>query len=250
MRYQALVLDIDGTLGMDVKTPVHPQIKNAIREIRDMGIHVILASGRDIYGSVDIALDLDLYDTPHVCDGGSRLFHVYRKTRGYDFQPHRPNRPIRPAAVLAIRESLDYHGPQPLVSTTDGEVWRMSVEMIREDQIRGVVQAVRRADPIVNIRPFTHVRHVGLWGVEILESGVDKAWGVELALRELGVPWVDVAVVGDNFTDLPLFYRAAFGFAVANAHKDVRSRADSVVPEARHNGVVAAIERVRTEGEW
>jgi 3-deoxy-D-manno-octulosonate 8-phosphate phosphatase (KDO 8-P phosphatase) len=56
----------------------------------------------------------------------------------------------------------------------------------------------------------------------------DKVAAAEALLSPLGICWADVGVIGDDWPDLPLFARAAFACAPANAHGELRARADHV----------------------
>ena len=47
-------------------------------------------------------------------------------------------------------------------------------------------------------------------------------------LATLGLEWAQAAAMGDDWPDLPLLSHAAFGGAPANAHIEVRARADYV----------------------
>jgi 3-deoxy-D-manno-octulosonate 8-phosphate phosphatase (KDO 8-P phosphatase) len=68
----------------------------------------------------------------------------------------------------------------------------------------------------------------------------DKVAAAEALLAPLGIGWGDVGVIGDDWPDLPLFARAAFACAPANAHGEVRARAAYVT--AAHGGHGAARE--------
>ena len=59
-------------------------------------------------------------------------------------------------------------------------------------------------------------------------GATDKLAAAEPLLARLHLAWQDVAVMGDDWPDLPLFARAAFACAPANAHIEVRSRAHHV----------------------
>ncbi len=56
----------------------------------------------------------------------------------------------------------------------------------------------------------------------------DKLAAAQAQLDSLGIEWADVAVIGDDWPDLPLFMRAGFCCASANAHAEVRALADHV----------------------
>ncbi len=56
----------------------------------------------------------------------------------------------------------------------------------------------------------------------------DKLAAAEALLTALGLGWDEVAVIGDDWPDLPLLARAAFAVAPANAHAEVRAMVDHV----------------------
>jgi 3-deoxy-D-manno-octulosonate 8-phosphate phosphatase (KDO 8-P phosphatase) len=56
----------------------------------------------------------------------------------------------------------------------------------------------------------------------------DKLRAAQELLASLGLAWGEVAVIGDDWPDLPLFARAGLACAPANAHVEVRAVADHV----------------------
>jgi 3-deoxy-D-manno-octulosonate 8-phosphate phosphatase (KDO 8-P phosphatase) len=56
----------------------------------------------------------------------------------------------------------------------------------------------------------------------------DKLAAASALLQSLALDWLDVAVMGDDWPDLPLMTRAGFACAPANAHAEVRAVAHHV----------------------
>ena len=56
----------------------------------------------------------------------------------------------------------------------------------------------------------------------------DKLASAEPLLASLGLSWEQVAVMGDDWPDLPLLTRAGLAVAPANAHAEVKALADHV----------------------
>ncbi len=56
----------------------------------------------------------------------------------------------------------------------------------------------------------------------------DKLAVADQLCLELGIDWADLAVMGDDWPDLPLLARAGFACAPANAHVEVRALAHHV----------------------
>ncbi len=72
-------------------------------------------------------------------------------------------------------------------------------------------------------------RRVADLGLASAFFGVDDKLAVATALLgERGLDWIDLAVIGDDWPDLPLLARAGFACAPANAHAEARALAHHV----------------------
>jgi 3-deoxy-D-manno-octulosonate 8-phosphate phosphatase (KDO 8-P phosphatase) len=72
-------------------------------------------------------------------------------------------------------------------------------------------------------------RRVADLGIDHAVYGAsDKRVAAEQVMSTLGLAWDTLAVMGDDWPDLPLMTRAAFACAPANAHIEVRATADFV----------------------
>lgn len=66
-------------------------------------------------------------------------------------------------------------------------------------------------------------------GIAHARYGIDdKQPAAQALLEELGVPWQQVAAMGDDWPDWPMMQSAALRCAPANAHHEILSRADFV----------------------
>ncbi|HYK00026.1 MAG TPA: HAD hydrolase family protein [Burkholderiaceae bacterium] len=72
-------------------------------------------------------------------------------------------------------------------------------------------------------------RRLGDLGITRLALGAgDKVAVAEPLLRALQIDWAQLAVIGDDWPDLPLMQRARFACAVPDAHVEVRAMAHHV----------------------
>jgi 3-deoxy-D-manno-octulosonate 8-phosphate phosphatase (KDO 8-P phosphatase) len=72
-------------------------------------------------------------------------------------------------------------------------------------------------------------RRVADLGLQHMRFGVaDKLAAANELLQTLAIDWGDVAVMGDDWPDLPLFAHAAFACAPPNAHAEVRAVAHHI----------------------
>ena len=67
-------------------------------------------------------------------------------------------------------------------------------------------------------------------------STEDKRPAAEKTLKALGLDWTQAAAIGDDWPDLPLLRRCAFGAAPANAHPEVKAAAQYVTSAAGGHG--------------
>ena len=65
------------------------------------------------------------------------------------------------------------------------------------------------------------VNDLGL--VHAVYGAHDKLAAAQALLASLGLGWGDVAVMGDDWPDLPLLVRAGFACAPPNAHAEVKA---------------------------
>jgi 3-deoxy-D-manno-octulosonate 8-phosphate phosphatase (KDO 8-P phosphatase) len=76
-------------------------------------------------------------------------------------------------------------------------------------------------------------------GISAVALGaVDKVAAAEPLLRATQTDWAEVAVIGDDWPDLPLMQRARFACAVPDAHIEVRTRAHHVTGARGGRGAV------------
>jgi 3-deoxy-D-manno-octulosonate 8-phosphate phosphatase (KDO 8-P phosphatase) len=72
-------------------------------------------------------------------------------------------------------------------------------------------------------------RRLAALGVTQVHYGTeDKAPAARQTLDALGLDWAQAAAIGDDWPDLPVLRRCAFGAAPANAHAEVKANAKYV----------------------
>jgi len=109
--------------------------------------------------------------------------------------------------------------------TLDGH----GLKLLRQGGIEPIV-VTGRDSPAVR-------RRVADLGLAHAVYGVhDKRAAAEALLLTLGLSWTEVAVIGDDWPDLPLLARAAFACAPANAHAEVKAVAHHVTAAAGGHG--------------
>lgn len=88
---------------------------------------------------------------------------------------------------------------------------------------------------------------------EVLQvSATRKVPAIERLLAERGLGWDDMAFVGDDLADLPVFRKVGFPIAVANARDDLKALAKWTTKASGGHGAVREVidELLKARGEY
>jgi len=274
VSFQLLVLDVDGTVT-DSQHQVTPAAREAVRQVQDAGIQVLLATGRRYRDVLPIAAELGLEGPLVTASGGlvkqpsdhRTLFRagfpanllgevvaaivaaghepvVYTDSydQGFDFH-------------CRTLESLDVTG-RP---TGFGEYLNCNQQLARvdpnlhrsppTDAFAGFAMGPRDSMDLLETRlaaafPADLSLHTIRspryrdWLCEIAPAGVDK-WSSVLQLASgWGIPPEAICAVGDDRNDLPMIEGAGLGVAMGNARPEVRQAADRIVAGHEDGGLL------------
>ena len=271
--YDALVLDIDGTLvGSDKQ--VSEKTREALIRLQERGKTVAIASGRSISGIRKTAarIQLDKFGGYIIAYNGTTVINcktgecIYNQTVDRELI-----KPVYEAAKevgvgilvyrdqskellagngvdkyiemdaracdIAIREVSDF--PKAIDFPINkflltGEPEHMKeVERVMRDKF-GDKLNVFRSDP---------------YYVELLPRFIDKSVAVEKLVRFLDISRDKLICVGDSYNDLTMLRYAGFGVAMGNAQQEVKEAADYVTSSNDEDGIVQVIEKFMTAKE-
>ena len=96
-------------------------------------------------------------------------------------------------------------------------------------------------DIIVKMRerfPQLSIANSSRYVIEIMPTGIDKASGLRMVARDLGIVSREVVAVGDSMNDLPMIKWAGTGVAVANADDRLKPYADVITKEKMSLGML------------
>jgi hydroxymethylpyrimidine pyrophosphatase-like HAD family hydrolase len=190
MRYVALAAGFDGTLARDGHCD--PRCVEPLRSLAATGRKLILVTGRVLRELLEIFPEARLFDYV-VAENGAVMY--------------RPA--TRQSAILAQAP------PEILVQelqrrrVTPVSVGSSSITTLQSNQAE-ISDVLHK----LNL-DFQMVSNDGV--LSILPPGVDKAYGVRAALRELGVSHHNLVAIGDGENDIELFALAEHCAAVRNA---------------------------------
>src|SRR5450631_1245834 len=212
-----LATDYDGTLAED--GIVSSAAIEAIEALKLSGRSAVLVTGRELPQLLEIFDRADLFDWI-VAENGSL---IYRPANGR-------KRVLAEPPPQELIQELERRGVGPIsVGEAIVATWRPHestvIEVIRELNLDR--QIVFNKDAVM-----------------ILPTGLDKATGMDAALREMKQSWNSVVGIGDAENDLAFLSRCQYSVAVSNALDSLKLEVDFTTKAARSQGVIELIEEI------
>jgi hydroxymethylpyrimidine pyrophosphatase-like HAD family hydrolase len=217
MRYLVLVTDYDGTLAMDGKAD--ESALSAVERLRMSGRRAILLTGRQLNDLLTVCPRLAVFDYV-VAENGAVLYEP--RTR----QQMLLGKPPPPRFLRRLRELTGN-------SITAGKV----IVDTRVPHHTAVLQAIQEMGLELQI-VFNQD------SVMVLPAGVNKASGMDQALRKLGLSPHEAIGIGDAQNDHSFLERCECAVAVANALPAIRELAAFTTAGEAGQGVVEVIDEL------
>ena len=265
MKYRFLVVDVDGTL-LNSEHQVSKRNLAALIKAQQMGVRVVIASGRPTYGLMPIARTLELgnyggfiisYNGCQIikADTGELLFerrispemlpYLEKKAKKNSFDiftyhddtivTNNPDNPHirREAEINGLRLIPEEHfstaidfSPSKCMLVSDDEESLVALEELWKRRLKGSLD-VFRSEP---------------YFLETVPTGVDKSNALAILMEQLGVPREEVMAIGDGPADYTLIQLAGLGVAMGQSTDSIKRCADYVTATNDQDGVALAVE--------
>ena len=221
MNTYAIASDYDGTIADAGR--VAPSTLQALRRFRQAGHKLLLVTGREID---DLKSVFAAHDVFHliVAENGALLYDPATAVETFLVEP--------PDAILIDELQRQHIGPLYI-----GRVIVGTLEKHRQSIQNLIDQRQLDLELILNKE-----------AVMILPKGVNKAFGLRVALKKLHLDAAYVAGVGDAENDEDLLASCGFAVAVANALPALKQQADWVTKGSSGAGVSELIDRILQHG--
>ena len=267
MKYKLLVLDVDGTLLNDAKE-ITKRTLSALLKIQQMGVRVVLASGRPSYGLMKVAKTLELGNY-----GGFILSYngcqIINAQNGEILFERRINPEMLPYLEKKARKNgfalFTYHDNLILTNNSDDEHVLDEAELndlvvIEEEEFSTAIdfapcKCMLVSDDevaLVALEEHWKKRLSGVLDVfrsepfflEVVPCSVDKANTLGALLEHLGVKREEVMAIGDGTCDVAMLQLAGMGVAMGNSVDSVKICADYTTDTNGNDGVAQAVEKL------
>jgi len=275
-RPRLLALDVDGTL-LDEKGHLPDAVRDALRQVIDSGIEVVLASGRSL---TTIPRFISLIGRPlgAICFNGAATLapdgtllrlvplplplarQAIHHLQAAGEEPFVFVHPEQPGDILA--RSVSPGSRDYLLNNLTRVTWVASLEealqrppieiasLFREEpraeQVVGQLRDIlgQEAEVILAYNP----QH-DYWSVAVHARAANKGDALLDYLRWRRIAPQEAWAVGDGVNDLAMFAVVGRSFAMGHAPPQVRAAADEVLPPHTQKGVLPLLRRLMEPDE-
>lgn len=271
--YDALVLDIDGTL-LDEQSLIRPRTLNAIARAKKAGVVVMLATGRSHWGTREV-FDLLELETPAVVINGAGVYDR-REDRLIEHYAL-PEKMVANLLEYAQREQL-----LTVVSAMDGQyarkpegiethilsdlrslrlveshelpqrdVTRVTLFSLKHDSSQQLHDDTRRAagdyPAYYTHFPLAALAHYRASTAQVVDAQPDcrgKAEAFRVLMSRYRIAPERVVAVGDANNDLPMLRVAGLAVAMGNATPEAKAAAHRVIGDNDSDALAELIEEL------
>ena len=214
MRFVALAASFDGTLARDGR--YDERCVAALRALAASGRKLILVTARELRELLEIFPWARVFD--HVIAENGAILHQPATKR---------SEILAQAPSEVLLQELNRRGVAPL--TVGSSI--VTTPLANEGEVRDAIEKLRLDCQLVT--------NDGV--LIVLPADVNKASGVQEALRQLGISAQNLVVIGDAENDLALFRLAEHAVAVQNADALIKDCADRTTAGAYCEGFLELV---------
>jgi Cof subfamily protein (haloacid dehalogenase superfamily) len=260
-----IALDLDGTL-LNKQKMISPRTKKVLEEAKNMGHHLVIATGRPPRASVQYYHELGL-TTPMVNFNGALVHHVTDESWGHHHFP------LERETALEVLDVCERYGIQNVMAEIMDEYYLKQHDenfvriladgraplgvgvihdLLHDHPTSLLIQA--HEDAVHELRAHLREHHAHVvehryWGapwnvIEVMKAGVNKATGLSLIAERLGVKRENVIAFGDEDNDLEMIRYAGTGVAMGNANPQLKAVADMICDTNDNDGIAMILERL------
>lgn len=271
---KVILMDIDGTLTNGKKV-ITPKTKETLMKAQEMGIRLVLASGRPTSGMLGIAKELDM-EHHHgllVCYNGSKVIDCEIGETLF-------NQPMSVEEGRAVLEHMKkFDRVRPMIDkgeymyvndvfdcwiTLNGEPFNVTKYESRGGNFLlcekkdlaefadfEINKILTFSDPEYLQEHYEEMREpfkdtlscmfTGPFYFEFTASGIDKAKALDSVLPALGYTKDNLIAFGDGQNDASMLKYCGIGVAMANAVQELKDIADEITLSNEEDGIAASL---------
>ncbi len=265
MAYKLIAIDLDDTL-LDSTLHIPARVRESIDKAVDLGIYIVLCTGRILKGSRRFYDELGL-KTAMITTGGAEIYDedgkciysrnvdpavvreiiAFAQESGVHFQ-------VYIGGSLVYRQKNKYLEGYETANGIKGnempnlleldEIHTPKVLLISDpERMDGLQAAARQKFPALNVNRSKPTY------LEFSSPGVSKGDALKFVAQYYGIQEAETIAIGDAEIDIPMIKAAGLGVAVANATSITKQAADYICPTNDEGGVADVIEKFVLEAQ-
>lgn len=266
MKYKLLVLDVDGTL-LNSEKKIGARTLSALLKVQQMGVRIVLASGRPTYGLMPLvkALELGNYGGFILSYNGGQIINAQNGELLFE---RRINPEMLPYIEKKARKNgfslFTYHDENIVSNDVENEhicqeAQLNKMNLVKEEEFSIAIDfapckcmLVSDDEPALvaleehwrrQLNGALDVFRSEPYFLEVVPTAINKANTLGALLEKLAIQSDEVIAIGDGVCDVSMLQMAGLGIAMGNAADSVKICADMVTASNDEDGVAIAVEK-------
>jgi Cof subfamily protein (haloacid dehalogenase superfamily) len=263
IQYKMLVLDLDDTLLTD-NHQISTKNKEMLIKAQEMGVKVVLASGRPTPAMMQYAHDLQLakYGSFVISFNGATITDM--SNQQVVFERSLTKEEIHSLHDFSLENNVHIitYSDKGVVSETESEYIDVELSLtglphhkvasFKDEVQSSAVKCILLEDPAylksVELKLKTERADLSVsiskpFFLEVMPQGIDKAASIDILAKQLDIKQEEVIAVGNAGNDLSMIQYAGLGIWVDNVTPELRQHADIVVASNNNDGVAEVVQR-------
>ena len=250
---QAVFFDIDGTLVSFKTHAIPPSTKEAINQLRNKGIKVVISTGRslrDINNLEDLEFDGFVTANGAYCvdsKGDVIAQHQFSKDNLERLAVYLKEKPFACTFVTDQGNFINFADDMMLSLTKLVGITLPPVRPVAEIMVHNILQLDAYIDIAQETELLNHILMdcIGCrWHpvfVDINTNNCSKATGIDCFKVHFGIENGHTMAFGDGGNDISMLQHATIGVAMGNAKDQVKAAADYVTSSVDEDGIVKTL---------
>ncbi len=260
-KYKMIVLDLDDTLLTD-DHKISDENKEMIFKAQELGVYVVLASGRPTSAMTGFAkeLKLDFYNSYMLSYNGAVITDL--KENEILFEQTLTKEQIHELYDYSLKSKthiITYLNDE-IVSETNSEYIDVEKHItgLEHNKVPSFKAAVKTnavkcilleepsylktvEDDLKLAMPHLSVSMSKPFFLEVAQNGIDKAHSLKILAEKLDIHQSEIIAVGNAGNDLTMIEYAGLGVWVENVTPELRDKGDLIVASNNNHGVAEVI---------
>ena len=266
MKCKLLVLDVDDTL-LNHEKRMTTRTKTALIKAQQVGVRIVLASGRPAYGLMPLAkqLELDKNQGFILAYNGGQIMNMQTGELLFDKKIDPVMMPYLERKAVKNGFALFTYQNDTIITNRQDDRWIRQEAELNRMKIKEVAKFADSIDfsphkcmvvgddenALTDLENTWKKRLAGTldayrsepYFLEIVPQYVDKANSLSILLEKLDLQPEDVIAIGNGVCDVSMIQLAGLGVAMGNAKESVKACADYVTAGNDKNGVAMVVEK-------